>query len=347
MLRVFHVPSHLAYATALVDRGFGPVSSPTGVPLTVREVVALPSWEFFDVLHLHSIERATSQDIEQLCRIARIQNVRVVLTVHDLAPNIEPDLGRYQERLRLAAQRADAVLTLSSVAVTELVNRLGLDRCRVHLAPHGAALPIDVAVAAPRETRSRALAVFGALRPNRDALAVVRAWRLLPAGARPALRVLLRSVGPEDEHRYGETLQALRSAAAADDALNVTVTPAFVSSEELIRWLGPARALVLPYHRVTHSGQLELACDLGLPVLAPDVPTLRAQLEHNGAWRHPLAWYRAGELAMPRRLADRLAEVLRLPPVQESRRQAFLQRRRAERAGLLRLHLRVYKGHRS
>lgn len=344
MLKVFHVPSHLAYAAALTGEHFRPVPSPTGAPLTVAQVVGLASWRFFDVLHLHTVELTTVDDLERLCRLARERDVRLVCTVHDLVPNIEADQLSHRKKLALIAQHADAMLTLTDVAAAELANGCRLGRAAVQVAPHGAALPLGLAAAATGTTGSRTVALYGALRPNRDVLAAVRAWRRLPATRRSRMRVLLRSVGPDDERRNAETLLALRSLAETEPALEVVVRPDFVPADELVRWLAPARALVLPYRQVTHSGQLELACDLGLPVLAPDVGTLRGQLEHNRAWAHPVVWYPTRDLAVPDRFAERLEELTRLPRLKEATRQAFLQRRRDERTDLLRLHQRIYEG---
>lgn len=228
MLRVFHVPSHLAYAEALTGERFGPVASPTGSPLMVAQLVALASWEFFDVLHLHTVELATVGDLEKLCRLARQRGVGVVLTVHDLDPNIEVCQRAHREKLSVVARRADAVVTLTGAAADEFASRIGLARAAVQVAPHGAALPLDLAAAAPKPAGFRALAVYGALRPNRDVLAVVRAWQCLPATQRPGLRVLLRSVGSTDEHRDGETLAILRRVAAEDPGLDLQIRPEFV-----------------------------------------------------------------------------------------------------------------------
>ncbi|MGH3504122.1 MAG: glycosyltransferase [Nocardioidaceae bacterium] len=343
MIRVLHVPSHLAYVAMLSDDSFGPVSPPTRYPLTVAQLVRLQSWAFFDVLHLHSIELATAGDLELLFRLARGRNVRVVVTVHDVVPTIEADGPDYRHKLAVVVQRADAVLTLTRAAAAELAGLVGPEPA-AHVVSHGAALPLELALRASRTEDSRALAVYGALRPNRDVMTVVDAWRCL-AAPRPPLRMLLRSVGPPDERRYAETLTALREVAAVEPAMDLEIMPDFVPAQRLVRWLALAGALVLPYLRVTHSGQLELACDLGLPVLAPKVPTLRAQLVHNGARHHPVVWYPASELRSSTRFAERLAEVGRLYAVGERRRQAFLAHRRSERSELLGLHRSLYAGH--
>lgn len=342
MIRVFHVPAHLAYAALLSGQRFAPVPSPTGESLTVAQLTDLASWEFFDVLHLHSVELASLGDLDRLCGLARRRGVGLVLTVHDLLPNIETDEGVYWQKLALVADRADAVLTLTAAAAAMLTSRDVPNRTKVVVTPHGSALPLGIPTVPSRRGGSETLAVYGALRPNRDVAAMADAWRLLPAATRPVLRILLRSVGPADEERDADQLARLRSAAAAESRLHLDVRSTFLPPGDLLRWLAPAGGLVLPYRWITHSGQLELACDLGLPVLAPDTSTLRAQLEHNGVGEHPVTWYPADELAKPAHLGTWLMRVSRIPRVAENERRAFLQRRRTERARLLRLHQKVY-----
>lgn len=165
---------------------------------------------------------------------------------------------------------------------------------------------------------------------------------MLDPASRPPLRVLLRSVGPADRDRDRHTLKALRSTVSSEPDLDVQVRNEFLCATEHRRWLQPAGVLVLPYRWVTHSGQLEAACDLGIPVVAPDVRTLRAQLDVNGASWQPAVWYPVDELASPGRLATRLEAAARLPTVPEAKRQSFLRGRLAERHHALELHRRLY-----
>lgn len=337
MLRIFHVPSHLAYAQALKGDSFSPVPSPTGQPLTVGQLVEQPDWGFFDLLHLHSVEFASPEDIQSLLRLLEERAVPLVVTVHDLVPNIESDGEAHSAKLAAVLERVGAVLTLTEPAAVEVGRWCPRG---VHVTPHGAGLPPAILQTPPRERT--AFAVYGALRPNRDVLAVLSAWQLLDSASRLPLRVLLRSVGPADRDRDRHTLDVLRSAVASEPDLDVQVRSEFLCATELRQWLEQAAALVLPYRRVTHSGQLELACDLGIPVLAPDVGTLRAQLDVNGVPSHPSVWYPVEELASPGQLAMRLDSVARLPSVSEAMRQSFLRNRLEERDHALELHRRIY-----
>src|SRR5437879_4621407 len=101
MLRVFHVPSHLAYVTKLVGDGFAPVPSPAGRPLRLIELLALGSWDFFDILHIHSVELATKEQIEMVASRVAGESKRLVFTAHDLVPNIETDGATFDRKTAL------------------------------------------------------------------------------------------------------------------------------------------------------------------------------------------------------------------------------------------------------
>ena len=88
MLRVSHLPAHLAYATMLADQDFAPVPSPTGTPLTAAQLVDLASWDFFNVLHVHTVELASVADLERLYEMAQRRGMRLVLTVTICTPTL-------------------------------------------------------------------------------------------------------------------------------------------------------------------------------------------------------------------------------------------------------------------
>ncbi|MQA25814.1 MAG: hypothetical protein GEU94_10110 [Micromonosporaceae bacterium] len=309
MIRVFHVPAHLEYVQKLVGGGFAPVSSPDGRgALRVSDLLTIGSWGWFDVLHLHTVELATRDELVALAARCREERKRFVVTVHDLTPNIEPDRGQHIAKLRVVLDAADAAATLTSTAWAALRD-VTARPCMV--VPHGAAFPLDLLHGEPVGA-GHGVAVYGALRPNRDYTRLLAAWRQFPR--RMPLRLLVRSVSPDDERRYARTLAELRH--AAEHGVEVQITGRFVPPAELLAWLRRSHLLALPYCQVTHSGQLEAARDAGLGVLAPDVATLRDQLsplDWPVTWFPPLApltdWLaRAVEMPAPAETAVRAAE---------------------------------------
>jgi glycosyltransferase involved in cell wall biosynthesis len=325
--RIFHVPSHLDYVSKLVGPSFAPVPSPSGGPLTVAALLALDLWDFFDVLHVHTVELATAEQLAELVDRLRHRRKGLVFTVHDLVPNIETDPVAFDEKTRLLVKEAAGLITLTGLAADTVVSRLGR---RPVVVPHGIAVaPPVVRRTGDPVRREPGLLAFGALRPNRRLVAMVRAWCRLPAD-RPPLSIVLRSVGPADRERYRIELDEL--AAADEPGLSVELIDRVLSPAELVDRCRVASALVLPYRSVTHSGQLELARDLGLGAVLPDVPTLRAQLA--GA-DHPCVWFPPAALDEPDVFARYLAAAP--PPA------AGVPDREGEHAELLRAHELEYR----
>lgn len=340
-VRVFHVPSHLAYVAKLHGGDFGPIPAPGGRPLRVGELVRRPRWDFFDAVHLHTVELATEEDLRRLTARCSRERKRLVATVHDLQPNIELDRGAYASKLKLIVGCADAVITLTQAAAEALASRGDL-----LVIPHGRAISESAWPAAPVAQPGGPLVTFGALRPNRDLRTLLEAHHLL-GDQRPAMKILLRSVSQADEDRDADLLAMLRRIAEIDERVDVQVRPEMITDTELVEWLRGASALVLPYRTITHSGQLELARDVGLPVLAPNVPTLRAQLRESiASTRHPVLWSVGDEFTADR-FGDWMLAAQRMNPPTLRGHGAHRQARRAEHDQLLRAHARAYGRERS
>lgn len=337
--RVFHVPSHLAFAAKLSTGDFTPVPSPAGRPLTVAELVELPSWEFFDVIHLHTVELASPADLARLVGRAEAERRRLIFTVHDLVPNIEPPGPGFEAKLARVLGAASQVATLTSSAARALRTRYVLPEQSLVVVPHGAS--ISAKVASGWTTPGDSLAAFGALRPNRDFVGLLRGWQMLPP-PRPPLRLLVRSVTATDEARYAGQLAELRAAAQQEPDLHLEFSDGLLDDADLARWLAAAHALVLPYTRITHSGQLELARDLGLPVLAPDVATLRAQLSDTDDTGHPTLWFGTRQWTSLESRRDLLAALPRLQPRDLSGRAAHRQFRAVEAREVLTAYTKAY-----
>lgn len=328
MRRVFHVPSHLNYVSKLSADDFAPVPSPSGVPLRVADLLALQSWGFFDILHLHTVELASCGDLAALAARLRRAGKGFVFTLHDLVPNIETDTAAFDEKTRLALCEASRVVTLTHAAARQARARFDVEPSAI---PHGYAVTPELRA---QRSGARGLLAFGALRPNRNLPGLVRAWRRLPA-SRPPLRVLIRSLGAPDRRRYASELAELAAAARAEPDLTVETTDGILSTDELVDRCHDAAALVMAYRSITHSGQLELARDLGLTAVVPDTPTVRAQLSETVIDKHPCVWFPATALSNPVEFAGYLENAAEMPENQAGSRHKFLQYRIREHEYLL------------
>lgn len=336
-LRVFHIPSHLIYARKLRSPGFTPVEAPSGAPLTIAQLLNVESWRFFDVLHLHTVELASIGQVHRLVARLGAQHKGLVFTAHDLAPNIESDGAAFQHKMRVAVRGARTVITLTTLAA-ERINRGALRPRSLRCLPHGAAVDPPRAV-----HHASGVLAFGALRPNRDFAGLVRAWRTLPRARRPPLRVLLRSLSPADATRDGALLAELQTAAQEEPDCTVTVAGSMVAPADLIEWCTQGSVLALPYRHITHSGQLELARDLGLAAIAPDIATLRAQLSDTGDGVSAVVWAPAPALSCPggyAALLRRAIAIARNHAVDNTGWQAYRER---EHRDLLAAHGAIYR----
>ncbi|MGL5828625.1 MAG: glycosyltransferase, partial [Angustibacter sp.] len=252
MLRVIHVPSHLTYVQQLAGPNFAPVPAPSGTPLRCAELLALLRWDWFDILHLHSVELCTLAELRSLLTRSRAECKPLVLTIHDLQPNIELDGPAYLTKLELALAAADALITLTPAARRELGR---LTARPIVVAPHGSAFPLHL-LTEPRRQEGHGVAAYGALRSNRDFASLAQAWQLTARHGRPPLRIWLRSISSADETRYADQLRTLRAIEAMESHFTLKIVPGFIEPPALLSWLRQSRVLALPYHSITHSGQL-------------------------------------------------------------------------------------------
>ncbi|MGH3799622.1 MAG: hypothetical protein ACRDTD_05700 [Pseudonocardiaceae bacterium] len=283
------------------------------------------------------MELATGDEIEKIGLRATREGKKLVFTAHDLVPNIETDRAVFDHKTMLAERHAAAVITLTGMAAQHLASRVGRDASPVRVVSHGAALPLPFVGGG---SKGEGVAVFGALRPNRDLMGLVRAWRILPQ-TRPALRMLVRSVTKAERQRYAAVLADLDEVRNTEPGFTITTTTEMVAPGELASWCQQSAVLALPYRWVTHSGQLELARDLGLRALAPDVPTLRAQIADVP--RCEAVWFPPQTLDEPQRLAGYLRHALSLPPPTADN-QTLRTCRAAEHLRFLDAHRELYFG---
>ena len=113
---------------------------------TVRNALADRWWT---EVELPRLARSLRADLVHHPLPARSPGVRTVVTVHDLAFDVHPELfaRRFAAWARLAharaARAADAVVAVSHTTAGEAMSRWGLARERVVVAPHGPGQPLN------------------------------------------------------------------------------------------------------------------------------------------------------------------------------------------------------------
>ncbi len=222
----------------------------------------------WDVAHLHfTWEQHPVEQVAAVLDAHRTAGVPVVWTAHDLRNPHTAGADVDDPYLRLLADRADHVVTLTRGAAAEVARRFGR---RPQVIEHGSlvgARPTRPDRAWP--SRVRVLLHAKSLRANLDVAAAIRAAeRAVAAGANLELEV-----AAHDEPAVREQLEQLEPGEGVSVRFHVRW-----SAGELIAAVAAADALLLPYRWGTHSGMVELAADVGTPVIASDVGYLAEQV---------------------------------------------------------------------
>lgn len=199
-----------------------------------------------------------------------VARARIVLTVHDLAFVRDErwhgaDAAVLRERTRTAIAAAAAVVVPSQATAADL-RRFAPDAASVRVIPFGAD-HVPLAPPGPRTDDDQAPFVLcvGTIEPRKNHLALLAAWRLLPA-PRPRLVVVGR-IGWE----CAAIVAALHAAVAAGDV----VWQQDVGDAQLWALLARAQLLVYPSAWEGFGFPPLEAMQLGVPVVANDIAPLR------------------------------------------------------------------------
>jgi len=128
-----------------------------------------------------------------------------VVTVHDLAFTVHPDLFPRQWRLMYRAglartiRSAHAIITVSRHTAEDLLRHTKVDASRVHVVPLAASLPAsadDVDEALDRLKVPRPYVLFvGTLEPRKNVVRLIRAYRRVASRGAPHALVLAGPMG--------------------------------------------------------------------------------------------------------------------------------------------------------
>ncbi|MEU3017320.1 hypothetical protein ABZ635_08020 [Nocardiopsis sp. NPDC007018] len=254
-----------------------------GVPrdLTLRHILARRPFTWFDVLHLHHVEfddlSALRLVLSECARAGR----RVVFTAHDVTP-VFTSRRLYQHKLRTLVEWNVPFVCLTSGSAAELHAKLG-PSVRTVIAPHGYVVSPDELPPLARETKRRfRYLMFGSLRENRDVSTVLHNWRFGRQQRETDLELLLRAPASVNLEHDGERRLwgLISSMAVTEPRLKVDIAP-FPTDTEVAETAAGCDALILPYRWGTHSGQLELAFDLGLLPIVSTVGYLHEQYRQH------------------------------------------------------------------
>jgi len=200
--------------------------------------------------------------------LAHVLGVRVVLTVHNLAPHEGNRIGR--AALALSARACRVSLHLSASARYAALDRWPTLRAKAALVtPHGtyAVGPLP----APFGEDETTFGFFGAIRPYKGVPGLLQAFSQLEGPYR--LRVLGDPQTPDLAHEIEGAVAADRRASARLE---------YVEDGDLLEELAAIDVVVLPYTAILNSGSAMHALSAGRPVVAPRLGSLTELAEQVG-----------------------------------------------------------------
>ncbi len=219
----------------------------------------------------------------------RRRRLRPVFMVHDVIPVTHPEYCRPGQQL-LHARRLDTVLRTATAVITN--SRATLQALSKYAASRG--LPMPPATAAPiagavlsAESDRRPLAepyfvMLGTIEPRKNHWMVLQVWRRLieQHGERAPRLVIVGQRGWECE----QVLDLLERC----DLLRGFVREETCSDAGLVTYLRHARALLFPSFTEGYGLPLVEALNLGVPVLASNLPVFREIADDIPEYLDPL-----------------------------------------------------------
>ena len=261
------------------DMLFESVRTDSSVPLAFSWRAALSGG--YDVLHLHWPEmhlrdrvfvRRMAQYLAWTGVLGRawISRKLIAQTQHNARPH---ESGRPGERFLLWVTNRRTRLWIRLVDDMEIPASVPAGAERVTI-PHGTYLDRYRSMDVP-DSEPGLLLFFGLIRRYKGIDALITAFATL---GDPDLR--LRIVGEPQDTELAEQVRR-----AASDDPRVSVRLEFLPEADLVREIGRAEVVVLPYDEMNNSGAALLALSLERPIVVPDgAVTRELRSEVGGAW---------------------------------------------------------------
>lgn len=298
--RVLHIPCHTPYVRKLSGPLCRVVNGAKGTHSSVVPDHASLSWlrqqsslSFFDLIHIHFFE---AEPVETICHaLERCTRERkaIVLTVHDLCPVFSQDTAAFKERLSVLCSASNAIIALTPESAERLEHDVGKRHSnKIAVIPHGYVLHPEHKSARCAGSRNGLVefALFGSLRANRATFVTVANWLLAIDPSVARLNLLLRPLGPDDpETERSEARTVLALLQHNTENINAVIT-SIPDDDALASFLTTSDVLIMPYTRGTHSGQLELAFDLGMVPLITTAGFYADQWEYARAHVQEPVW---------------------------------------------------------
>jgi glycosyltransferase involved in cell wall biosynthesis len=234
---------------------------------------------------------------------------KFVWTLHNEVPHDIKYPALFRRLQGCLARLADFIVVHSQAGLDQLRPQLGASAGNVEIIPHG-----DYqALYGPRMARNDArrllglspekkvLLYFGLICPYKGVDDLLLAWRQIGSVTNAAQLLI---VGRFELDSY-----AAQISSQIKELQNVILRAEFVPIEAVSSYFSAADCVVLPFRKILTSGSLSLALSYSLPVIVPDLSTVRAEVASQDGW-----FFRPGDTAA---LGSAIREAI-LAPLQAS-----------------------------
>lgn len=227
---------------------------------------------------------------------------RIVWTAHDLLPHDQVFFDDCQARQYLI-DRADAVIALSHATASDLIELGATDVRVIPSGPFTTPYPTTLGREAARNefgfvADDVVVLLIGRIERYKGADLLLEAAGTLP----PSNPIKVVVVGACTDAAYRATLSELAGRAGERAIVRFDRIPA----EEMASYLEAADFAAFPFRAITNSGSIVLAQSFGLPVLIPNLPSLRDVPEEAALRYDPLGGGLVETLERAAQLTDQL-----------------------------------------
>ena len=231
----------------------------------------------YDVFHAHwpeslieqrGVVSTTGRRVLYALMLVRlwIQGIPIVRTAHNL--ELPQEISWFDRRLLLATERLTRVRIVLNEFTPVPANSVSV------LIEHGHYRSWFAPYPRPDSVAGRVV-FFGKIRRYKNVESLIAAFRAMPEAAQAST---LRVVGNPSTEQLADSLRA-----AADGEESIELRFGHVADPDLVREVGEASVVVLPYPEMHNSGSVLAALSMSRPVLVPDNEFNRALGEEVGA----------------------------------------------------------------
>jgi glycosyltransferase involved in cell wall biosynthesis len=278
-LRIIHSPARHVFARYLKSSRLDVLNDGGHVPFDASFgwLAANLSMIEFDVLHLHTAELANTEDFQSVLDFLARCRKGLVVTLHEHNPLFSRDRSEFASRLDKLREYGAVFSTLTAEARERISELYSIEKTKISVIPHGNVLALDSEIwnSDVDLKADFTFSIHGGFRPNKRIFDAAVNLRFSPKLRQCTLGILTRAVSSIEFDQNSDLRNVL--GLIDQDQLILNMRPD-ISDRDVWKFCRASSVMLLPYAWGSHSGQIELAADLCMPVVASNVGFYNAQL---------------------------------------------------------------------